>query len=75
MTIRVITLWPHESECVVCGKHLVEPQYGIAMYEGAPVPDNWAGEWGGFDVCMDCYRKDRESNGDLEALDCLEVKP
>jgi hypothetical protein len=32
-------------------------QYCIAMYEGKVVNPDIAPEWGGFDVCEDCYNK------------------
>jgi hypothetical protein len=29
------------------------------MYEGDVVPDDWPGEWAGFDVCDQCHAKHR----------------
>ena len=52
--VIVVNLWPPESECVLCGAHLVGP-----MYEGKVVPDDWPGPWAGFDVCGACYLKHR----------------
>lgn len=57
--IQIIDLWPRESECVLCGEHLWGCKLGLPMYEGEVVPDDWPGEWAGFDVCAPCYVKHR----------------
>ena len=57
--ILVIDLWPRESECVLCGEHLVGPCHGLPMYEGEVVPDDHDGPWAGFDVCDPCYFQHR----------------
>ena len=54
--LRIIEMWPHESECCVCGKSMVGCKTAIAMYEGCPVPDDWKGDWAGFDACQECFR-------------------
>ena len=54
-SILVVELWPRESECVLCGAFLSGPCKGLPMYEGEVVPDDWPGEWAGFDVCDSCY--------------------
>ena len=58
-TILVINLSPRESECILCGTFLSDPRRGLPMYEGEVVPDDWPGEWAGFDVCEHCYAKHR----------------
>lgn len=55
MSVVVINLWPHESECSVCGAPLVGCKQGIPMYEGEPVSVAWQGEWAGYDACRDCF--------------------
>ena len=57
--IQIIDLWPRESECVLCGEHLWGCKLGLPMHEGEVVPDDWPGEWAGFDVCAPCYVKHR----------------
>jgi hypothetical protein len=57
--ITVIELWPHESECAVCGCVLIGGNLGIAMYEGCVVNDDWKGDWGGFDCCPRCFELHR----------------
>lgn len=57
-----IRLDPRDVDCVLCGTHLtegVDKIQGLPMYEGEVVPDDWSGEWGGFDVCETCFRKHR----------------
>lgn len=61
--ITIIELWPRESECCICGKHLIGCKTAIAMYEGHPVPDNWPYEWAGFDACTECF--DKHGRGEL----------
>lgn len=53
----VIDLSPRESECIVCGRYLVNCKRGLAMYEGCVVPDDWTGDWGGFDACQECFAR------------------
>lgn len=54
--------------CCICEKEVVihdwATNYSIPMYEGAPVPKEWDGEWGGFCACKDCY--DKYEYGDLK---------
>ena len=40
--------------CCVCNQE-VYMDYGLAMYEGDIVPNDWKGEWGGFTACRRCY--------------------
>ena len=54
-SILVIELWPHESECWLCGRDLVGAQHGVPFYEDLLLPNDWPGEWGGFDACRRCY--------------------
>ncbi len=55
----VIDLSPRRSECAVCGTYLEVPSsgggLGVPMYEGLVLPNDWDGEWGGFDACRRCY--------------------
>lgn len=56
----VIDLWPHETECVLCGEWLyLKDAKGLPMYEDEVVPDDYPGEWAGFSVCDACYAKHR----------------
>jgi len=56
MSVLVVHLYPRESECIVCNAPLVSPRQGVPMYEGDVLPNDWTGEWGGFDACEPCYR-------------------
>lgn len=52
-----VTLWPHESQCCVCGTDLIGCRKGIAMFEGCAVPHDWKGLWGGRDACDSCFEQ------------------
>jgi hypothetical protein len=60
--------FPHMAECCICGCDVVlrtfGPNYGIAMYEGIPVPNEWTYEWGGFPACKACF--DKHEAGELQ---------
>jgi hypothetical protein len=62
-TIRVIELWPHQANCVICGQ-VTDCTQGIAAYEDWIVPDDYKGEWGGQHTCKDCFRIAREITED-----------
>jgi hypothetical protein len=55
----VIQLHPKIVECITCEEPVVMtsigPSYGIAFYEGEPVPHDWKGGWGGFTCCWRCH--------------------
>lgn len=57
--IVIIELWPQEDNCCVCDEvvlcYSAGPNYGLAMYEGEIVPEDWPGEWGGFTACWSCF--------------------
>ena len=60
-TFTVIELWPHETECALCGAFLyLREALSLPMYEGRIVPDDWPGPWAGFPVCTACHQKHRE---------------
>jgi len=44
-------------DCGELGEGANPPMYGIAMYEGKVVNPAITPEWGGFDVCKECYDK------------------
>jgi len=58
MGIQVITLWPPETECVLCEKWCYL-EYSLPMYEGEIVPDDYEGQWGGMPVCKECFKEHR----------------
>lgn len=51
----MINISPREEECAVCEALIFDGRRGIAMFEGEPVPHDWAGEWGGFPCCETCF--------------------
>lgn len=61
--VSVIRLFPHESECCVCGRLIYGSTKGIAMYEGCAVPHDSTGDWAGFDACDECF--DKHERGEL----------
>lgn len=52
--VLVIQLDPREVECTACGAVHVKAQ-GLPMRDGDFLENDDPGEWGGFDVCRDCY--------------------
>lgn len=57
--IAVIDLTPCIDDCWVCEREVIAssagPNYGVPIYEGYIVPDDYRGEWGGFTACKPCY--------------------
>ena len=50
----MISLYPRETECIACAVLLVGCKRAIPCYEDEALPDDWAGEWAGFDACDAC---------------------
>lgn len=61
-----INISAFEDECCICGKWIVGPTKGIAMWCGMPVPLDYSGEWAGFSACDGCYEK--HQRGELEVM-------
>jgi hypothetical protein len=65
--VRMEPLFAHTHYCCICDAEVEipfwSPSYGIAMYEGMPVPIEWEGEWGGFCACKECF--DKNERGEL----------
>lgn len=57
--IQIIDLHPSEADCYVCDATVLVrprgPNFGLPIYEGDIVPDDYKGEWGGVTVCPTCY--------------------
>ena len=53
---QVIDLSAREAVCYVCNATC--PAYwGIPVYEGYVLPNDWLGEWGGVDACVACWQQ------------------
>ena len=52
----VIRLDARVAVCHICGAES-PPRWGIQIYAGAVVPNNWPGEWGGVDACHACWAR------------------
>lgn len=57
--IHLIELWPHWTECTICGADCLL-EFGLAIYEDLIVPDHYEGEWGGAPACKKCFDHSRE---------------
>jgi len=60
--ILVVNLNPMETECAICGKHLVVPYsggYTLPMYEGKVINPDIQKDWGGFFVHKKCYEENK----------------
>ena len=53
--VKVIDLWPVETDCWACGKHLIGNEFSIPIYEDLVLPNSWQGEWGGVEACPSCF--------------------
>jgi hypothetical protein len=42
--------------CIICKLPIYGRLFGIAMFEGEPVPNDWQGDWAGCDCCEQCYQ-------------------
>ena len=74
--VNLEPIFPHTDNCCVCNTEVIlynfQPNYGIAMYEGIPVPNEWEGEWGGFAACKPCYDKNERGEIKQWSIDELE---
>jgi hypothetical protein len=52
--MSVIRLDERVAECHICGAES-PPKWGIPIYEGDVLPNDWQGEWGGVDACQRCW--------------------
>lgn len=56
MTAAFAIRMQSETGCTTCGRETYDRRgFGVPMYEGEILPNDWPGEWGGFDVCARCY--------------------
>lgn len=44
-----------EFDCHVCGAPLETSGQSVPCYEDYVLPNDWEGEWGGFQACPDCF--------------------
>jgi hypothetical protein len=51
--VLVIDLSQEVGTCAICGDE-TDGRGGVPMYEDLVLPDDWQGEWGGFDACEAC---------------------
>ena len=54
--IHEVHLDAHVADCYVCNAE-TPAHWGIPAYEGYVLPNDWPGEWGGFDVCAACWER------------------
>lgn len=61
--ITVIDMNIIPCQCGICDVQWEEarsaPMFGVARYEDLIVPDNYQGEWGGMQVCKQCFDAER----------------
>ena len=74
--IRLEPFFQPTDCCCICDKEVViytwQQNYGIAMYEGLPVPPEWDGDWGGFCACKECH--DKYERGELPMWNIDELR-
>lgn len=52
--LTVIRLDEPTCDCWVCGTETYL-DFGLPVYEGEILPNDWKGEWCGATVCRECY--------------------
>ena len=58
MAYSVIQLDARVAVCHVCERES-PPHWGIPIFEGFVLPNDWAGEWGGADACIQCWTRQK----------------
>lgn len=56
--IEVIQRDVYDATCHVCGT-ATAPRWGIPVWQGRILPDDWPGSWCGQDACQPCYAAQR----------------
>lgn len=69
--MKVIELWPIETECWACGVHLVGPEHAIPIWEDLVLPNEWSGEWGGVPACLRCFEAQGVLSGPVQVRSFL----
>lgn len=65
--VLTINMNPRDGcHCAVCGGNC-DHGHGVPMLEGKLVSNEWAGPWGGFPACLDCYNA--HADGRLRTYD------
>jgi hypothetical protein len=65
--VLVIDLDERWADCWRCGE-LTPSRWGLPVWNGELVSNDWQGEWGGVPACEACF--DLHAAGKLSTLDC-----
>lgn len=68
--VCVIDLWLPTAECHVCGEPTL-CKWGLPVWNGFIVGNDWPHEWGGVPCCKGCY--ERHEAGELTEIQADEI--
>lgn len=71
-SILVINLNERWAECSVCGAD-TPAKWGLPVWNGFIVANDWPGEWGGVAACESCW--ERHERGELVEVPTSEYSP
>lgn len=54
--ILVVNLWPPWTNCTICGVE-TPSKWGVPVWNGDIVANDWPGEWGGVAACEKCWEE------------------
>lgn len=67
-----INMQDHWTECTVCGAD-TPAEWGLPVWNGMIVANDWPGEWGGVPACESCWAK--HERGELVEVPTSEYEP
>ena len=56
LAYSIIQLDARIAVCHVCEAES-PPHWGIPIFEGMVLPNDWTGDWGGVDACTQCWTR------------------
>lgn len=71
----VIQMQAIPADCWVCGADATGLDFGIPVYEGNVLPNDWKGEWGGVPVCKRCFDAQQTITRPIAAAEFLRELP
>lgn len=54
--VEIINLSQHWCDCHICGAPTIVA-WGVPVWNGMIVANDWPGEWGGVSVCHSCFTR------------------
>jgi hypothetical protein len=60
--VVIVNLQQHWCDCHICGEPTLAA-WGVPVWNGFIVANDWPGDWGGVSVCKSCH--DRHAAGEF----------